>query len=273
MSNFLDLAKTRRSVRAFDGNDVKAEVLDELKSYAEEITNPYGKKVRFVFLDAAKNNLSSPVLTGEKQYVSAVMTKEEHGDEAYGYSFQKLLMKAHELGLGTVWIGGTMPREKFESASGLKEGEIMPCVSPLGVSAKKMSIKETLMRKGVKADWRMKFEELFFVEGFDKPLDERYAKEHGLYDALEAVRLAPSAVNKQPWRVVIDGNKAHFYEKHDKGYITPDYDLQRIDIGIAMYNFEAQLICEGRNPGVKVETPAITVPEGMDYIATCEINR
>ncbi len=268
MNNFIELVKTRRSVRTFDGNGIEAAKLDELKSYAEEMTNPYGKKVRFVFLDAAENDLSSPVLTGEKCYVSAVASKEEHIDEAYGYSFQNLLMKAHELGLGTVWIGGTMPRDKFEKASGLKDGEIMPCVSPLGTTAKKMAIKETLMRKGVKADWRMKFEELFYVGDFNTPLDEGYAKEHGIYDDLEAVRLAPSAVNKQPWRIVIDGRKAHFYEKHDKGYVTPDYDLQRIDIGIALYNFEAQLLCEGRKPELSVEDPGIKTPDGVDYIAT-----
>lgn len=268
MRNFLDLAKERRSVRSFDANGINAQVLDELKSYAEEITNPYGTKVRFVFLDAAANGLSSPVITGEKNYVSAVAGKAEHADEAYGYSFQKLLMKAHELGLGTVWIGGTMPRDKFEKASALKDGEFMPCVSPLGYAAKKMSLKETLMRKGVKADSRMKFEELFFIGDFSNPLDERYAKEHGLYDDLEAVRLAPSAVNKQPWRIVIDGKKAHFYEKHDKGYLTADYDLQKIDLGIALYNFEAQLISEGRTPVLSIEEPGIASPDGVDYIAT-----
>ncbi len=268
MRSFLDLAKNRRSVRAFDGNGINAQVLDELKSYAEEITNPYGIKIRFVFLDAAENGLSSPVITGEKNYVSAVATKAEHIDEAYGYSFQKLLMKAHELGLGTVWIGGTMPREKFEKASALKDGEFMPCVSPLGVTAKKMSLKETLMRKGVKADSRMKFEDLFFIGNFDKPMDERYAKEQGLYDDLEAVRIAPSAVNKQPWRIVIDGKKAHFFEKHDKGFLTPDYDLQKIDVGIALYNFEAQMLSEGREPVLSIEAPEIVAPDGVDYVAT-----
>ena len=29
-------------------------------------------------------------------------------------------MKAHEMGFVTVWIGGTMPRDKFEAASQLK---------------------------------------------------------------------------------------------------------------------------------------------------------
>ncbi len=158
MSSFLELAKTRRSVRTFDGQMPEKSVLDELKSFAQSIENPYGVKIRFVFLDADENNLSSPVLSGEKYYVSAVAKKADHVDEAYGYSFEKLLMKAHELGLGTVWIGGTMPRDKFESASGLEEGEFMPCMSPLGVTARKMSMKEGLMRKGVKSDVRFKFE-------------------------------------------------------------------------------------------------------------------
>ncbi len=268
MGDFLGLAKTRRSVRSFDGNGINVQILDELKSYAEGITNPYGIKIRYVFLDAAGNGLSSPVITGEKNYVSAVVSKAEHADEAYGYSFQKLLMKAHELGLGTVWIGGTMPREKFEKASDLKDGEYMPCVSPLGITAKKMSIKETLMRKGVKAYSRMKFEELFFKGDFSNPLDERYAKEQGLYDDLEAVRLAPSAVNKQPWRIVIDGKKAHFYEKHDKGFLNPNYDLQKIDLGIALYNFEAQMLSEARKPVLSMDVPGIAIPDGVDYIAT-----
>ncbi len=122
--------------------------------------------------------------------------------------------------------------------------------------------------KGVKADTRLKLEELFFNGNFDSPLEERSAKELGIFEDLEAVRFAPSAVNKQPWRIVIDGRKAHFYEKHDKGFLTPNYDLQKIDIGIALYNFETQLLEEGRKPVLSVENPGISVKEGMDYVAT-----
>jgi hypothetical protein len=243
-------------------------VLDELKDYADGIENPFGVKIRFEFLDAKEHDLSSPVLSGEKCYVSAMTYKVEHSDEAYGYSFQKLLMKAHELSLGTVWIGGTMPRDKFESASHLMDGEVMPCMSPLGTAARKMSVKETLMRKGVKADVRFKFEDMFFEGDFGTPMDERTAKERGLFDDLEAVRLAPSAVNKQPWRIVIDGKKAHFYVKHDKGFITPDYDLQKIDVGIALYTFESQMLAEGRKPVLSVEEPGIKTPDQVDYVAT-----
>ena len=265
---FLDLAKTRRSVRTFDGKGLDEAVLNELKEYAEDIKNPFGVDISFRFLEAGEHKLSSPVLAGEKYYVSAVARKEPHVEEAYGYSFETLLMRAHEMGLGTVWIGGTMPRDKFEAASQLRDGEIMPCMSPLGVPAKKMSIKESLMRKGVQADRRLRFEDMFFEGDFASPFTEERAAAFSVRDALLSVQCAPSAVNKQPWRVVINVNKAYFYEKHDKGLSAAQYDLQRIDVGIAMYHFEAQLKSEGKTPVVSFEAPAIDVPDKMDYVAT-----
>ncbi len=270
MSSFLELAKTRRSVRTFDDNWPDGAVLTTLQEFAENMTNPFGTKIRFAFLNAENEDLSSPVLTGEKEYVTAVVQKGASNLEAaYGYSFEKLLMKAHELGLGTVWIGGTMPRGKFEKASHVEENEVMPCVSPLGKASERMSMKEALMRKGVKADSRLKFEDLFFDENFDTPLPESVAGNKGrLTDALEAVRIAPSAVNKQPWRVVVIDNAAHFYVKHDAGYITPDYDLQKIDVGIALYHFESQLISEGKQPSITVEDPGLPTPKHIDYVAT-----
>ena len=268
MSEFLELVKSRRSVRTFEGGKPDNSIIEELKSFAEDISNPYDIQVRFEFLDADEHKLSSPVLSGEKLYVSAMVQKGEHSEEAYGYEFEALLMKAHKMGLGTVWIGGTMPREKFEKASGLKENEVMPCMSPLGKISGKMSIKENLMRKGVKADSRFDFEDIFFSESFKNPMTRGNAMERGLFDALESVRLAPSAVNKQPWRVVIGKNVAHFYVKHDKGYITPDYDLQKIDVGIALYHFEQELMEAGKKPVLEVSEPDIARPEQTDYVAS-----
>ncbi len=268
MSKFFELAKSRRSVRSFDGKELESSVRRELEEFSKGITNPYGIPVKFVFLDKDEHKLSSPVLSGEKTYVAALVDKGLHAEEAYGYSFEALLMRAHEMGLGTVWIGGTMPRDKFEKASGLSGNEVMPCMSPLGKPADKMSVKETLMRKGVKADSRMKFEELFFENSFDKPLTASAAMGKGLSNAFECVRIAPSAVNKQPWRVVVGDKVAHFYEKHDKGYITPDYDLQKIDLGIAMYHFEKDLELDGRKLTLEVQDPGISTPSDVDYVAS-----
>ena len=60
-------------------------------------------------------------------------------------------MFAQSKGIGTTWIAGTMNRDAFEAATRLEEGERMPCVTPLGRPAARMALRESLMRKGVKA--------------------------------------------------------------------------------------------------------------------------
>ena len=55
---------------------------------------------------------------------------------------------------------------------------------------------------------------------------------------MECVRFAPSAVNKQPWRIIVADQGFHFYEKRDRGYIGEKTgDLQKIDVGIALCHF------------------------------------
>ncbi len=265
---FIEEVRKRRSVRTFDGKDLSQDILADLKSYSDSIVNPYDIPVEFVFLDAKENNLSSPVLTGEKCYVAAKVKKGKNADVAYGYSFEELLMYAESKEIGNVWIGGTMPRDKFEAAAAVNEDEIMPCVSPLGHVAAKMGVKEVLMRKGVKADKRLPFNELFYKNDFSEPLSEDEAKECGISTALEAVRLAPSAVNKQPWRVVIDEKGAHFFEKKDRGYDNGTYDLQKVDIGIALYHFERECQESGKKVTFAVENPSITLEGNMEYIAS-----
>ena len=75
----------------------------------------------------------------------------------------------------------------------------MCCVSPLGYPAKKMSLREAAMRKGIGADKRLPEKDIYFNGDFATPL---IAESTDIADALKAVRWAPSAVNRQPWRVV-----------------------------------------------------------------------
>ena len=195
------------------------------------------------------------------------MPRVPHAEEAFGYTFEKIVLFAETLGIGTTWIAGTMNREAFERAMAVSADEVMPCVSPLGYPAEKMSLRETMMRKGIKADSRFDFEELFFDGSFDKPLSKSTAGK--LLEAFEAVRLAPSAVNKQPWRCVCCEDKVHFYEKRSKRHVSEnDWDLQKIDVGIALCHFELTARECGLDASLEIAAPDIPVPENMQYIAT-----
>ena len=162
MTELLRTIRERKSVRTFDGEPVSAEDREKIEQYIRTIENPFGVPVRFVLLDAGAHGLSSPVLSRESLYIAGIVSKVPHAEEAFGFSFEKLVLYARSLGIGTTWIGGTMNREAFERAAGLAEGEMMPCVSPLGYPAKRRSLKETMMRKGVGADSRLPVEKIFF---------------------------------------------------------------------------------------------------------------
>ena len=87
---------------------------------------------------------------------------------------------------------------------------------------------------------------------------------------LEAVRLAPSAVNKQPWRVVVCGDRAHFYEKRSKGYVSADgWDIQKIDMGIALSHFELAAKEKGYDVSIEISDPVLPDQGDLQYIATC----
>ena len=160
MSQLTDAIPGRKSVRTFDGAPLRPEDREKLEKYMKELTNPFGIPVECVLLDADKEGISSPVIAGETLYVAGMVEKKPYADVAFGVSFEMLVLYAWSLGIGTTWIAGTMKREKFQQAAGLKEGWMMPCISPLGYPAKKRSLKESMMRKGVGADSRFPAEKL-----------------------------------------------------------------------------------------------------------------
>ena len=267
MEHTTELIRSRRSVRTFDGKEVSTEDMDKLTSYMSKIDNPYEIPVKFKLLNAKEQKLSCPVVNGTNLYVGVKAKRTPHVEEAVGYSMEKLVLYALSLGIGTVWIGGTMDRPAFERAMELSGDEMMPCISPLGYPAKKLSVKESLMRKAVRADHRAPFEELFFDGSFDKSLSE--AKAGRTAEALKMVQLAPSAVNKQPWRVVVNHNAAHFYLKRNKGFVSDAVgDMQKIDLGIALCHFALAAEESGMSVGFEISDPGIEITDDMDYIAS-----
>ena len=269
--NVFETIRHRRSVRTFDETALRPEDAHKILEFAEKLENPFDLPITWKLLDAKKYGLSSPVIVGANTYIAGKMRRAPHAEEAFGYVFEKLVLFAENLGVGTTWIAGTMNREAFEKAMELAEDEVMPCVSPLGYPAKKMSLRESVMRKGVKADSRFDFGELFFDGSFEKPLTREGAGK--LAEVLEAVRLAPSAVNKQPWRVVLCGEKSHFYEKQSRGYNTEGWDIQKIDMGIALCHFELAAQALGLSVSFETADPKISAGDGTSYIGSFEIKQ
>ncbi len=258
--------RRRRSVRTFDSTPLSTQDAQDILAFANTADNPYQFPITWKLLSAKETGLSSPVIVGADTFLAGKLPHVPFAEEAFGYSMERIVLFAESHGIGTTWIAGTMDRSAFEQAVGLTENEIMPCITPLGYPADKMSLRESLMRKGVKADTRLPFGELFFDGAFESPLSPEKAGK--LKEALECVRLAPSAVNKQPWRVAVCGDRVHFFEKKGKMRSGEGWDVQKVDLGIALCHFALAAQECGLRAVFQQADPGFSVDETMHYIAT-----
>ncbi len=243
-------------------------------------TGPFGSGIRFMLKAASSGESSSLKELGTYGFIKnpaafIIGAAKNSGMylEDYGYVMESIILEATGMNLGTCWLGGSFRRSRFAEKIGLNENEIIPAVASVGYISDRERIAGSLIRAGAGAVKRMPAGSLFFDEKM-KPLTldpgSVYSK------ALEMVRIAPSANNKQPWRIIKSDGKDifHFYLDRSALYSATNRlfklaDLQRIDIGIAMCHFE--LIARENNAagswGIDPGTAAQS-PSGWEYITT-----
>jgi len=240
-----EIIKKRRSVRSFDSRPIPDEQLIVINKILDTYKKGvFGNSVKFHFVEkdlVEKNKVKLGTygfISGAKYFIIGEVENKPKAFEDFGYLFEKVILHLTDLGLGTCWLGGTFSRSAFALAGNTEKGMLIPCVTPVGYAAEKQSIKERLIRYGAKSNHRKAFGGIFFDNDVNSPLNEN--KAGGFYNALEMVRLAPSASNRQPWRIIKTNNGFDFYLKRTSGYNTlfKEIDLQKVDMGIAMAHFE-----------------------------------
>lgn len=241
--------KLRHSVRTYQQtNPISEPDKEKLMAYANALSNPFGVPVSFHLLETkdshAKKLGTYGVIKGTNVYIGVTVPSGTLSLEAAGYTFEKLILYATSLGIGTCWLAGTFDRNAFASAIGVKADEQFPAISPVGYASEKRSLTESVFRKAISSDKRKSWSELFFKDRFDTPLTNADAGKYAL--PLELLRLAPSAVNKQPWRIVQSNDVYHFYaqidlSKADKHPII----IERVDVGIGASHFHLAALEKG----------------------------
>ncbi|WP_024346384.1 nitroreductase family protein [Lacrimispora indolis] len=262
--------KVRSSIRTYENRGLSKDDKDKINTYMDHLSNPFSVDVTFRLLEKATSSDGEKlgtygVIKGAGNFIGASVADRDLALEALGYSFEKLVLYAASLGLGTCWIGGTFNRSSFSAAMNLKEGDLFPCISPIGYPIGRKRTLESLMRWASKSDQRKEWSELFFKQDFSQPLTKAEAGEYAF--PLEMVRLAPSAVNKQPWRIVQDKDTYHFYLARTLKSDNVKNDIQRVDIGIAVSHFHLAALEKGMEGTFqKLEKPEIQSQEQVQYI-------
>ena len=270
-----DLRETvnrRKSVRSYEKRPLSREDKEAISSaiveYCAEST-PFSAEIQIQLLEAKPGTDTEKlgtygVIRGAQSFLGVTVKNTETAPEAVGYTFEKLVLHATAMGLGTCWMAGTFNREQFAGLLGVQEDEIFPVISPIGYPLEKKALIDSVFRKVGKSDQRKSWNELFFDGEFGTPLSE--AQDEVYAFPLEMLRLAPSAANKQPWRVVRTDGAFHFYREGNPKSKYP-FDLQRLDVGIGACHFHLAAQERGlAGEFAYLAEPNIVLPENTKYL-------
>ncbi len=282
-----ELIRQRYSCRAYDRTPIAAEQARQLAAFAETVTSgPLGASLRFKL--AVAHDQDPKALRGLGTYglirnpagfIIGAAGQGEKRLEDFGYGMEAVVLYATSLGLGTCWLGGNFTKSSFAAKIGAAGDEIVPAVASIGYPVEGIRTRDPL-RRAAKSDKRLPWEALFFRSSYGDPLAE---EEAGAYAVpLAMLRLAPSASNRQPWRVVrndalSDGACYHFYLQRTPGYgrgtlafaLLGLADLQRVDVGIAMCHFELVARESGLEGRWVVDEPDMPIlGETTEYVVT-----
>ncbi|MBC3888406.1 nitroreductase [Acetobacterium paludosum] len=271
-----ETVKARQSVRTYQNCPLMAEDQDKISTYIAGLTNPFSIDVNFHLLENTSSANGEKlgtygVIKGATNYVGVSVAPGELGLEALGYSFEQLVLYCTSLGLGTCWLGGTFDRSGFSAAMKLKTGDLFPVISPIGYPAGKKRMLEFVARWVAKSDHRREWNEIFYADDFAHPLTPTAAGDYAF--PLEMLRLAPSAVNKQPWRIVKNQNAYHFYEVRPTKESKLGIDIQRTDVGIGACHFHLAAM-ERDFPGKfeKLADTGIQATDQVNYLFSWVMN-
>ena len=276
MTSISDVIRKRYSCRAYSETPVDSDAWRAFRQIMDAgASGPFGHTPRFVPISMEKMTRDDwkklgtyGVIKNARLFLAGVMKPGPMAACDYGYCKENLILNATRLGINTCWLGGTFSVGAFGRAAGLRHGEVLPTVSPLGYAADRQSMIERLMRRFAGSDHRLPWPDLFFKGNAPTPLSPVEAGPHR--EALENVRLAPSASNKQPWRIICDERQKTFafYLSRSAGYKHLWHiSLQDIDMGIAICHFDLTVAELGFKGIWHREDPAPQI-KSLEYVAS-----
>ena len=266
----IDTIGSRHSVRTFEPRPLEAADRAKLEGYIAQASNPFGARVDIRMLDRATSEQGEKlgtygVIKGAGTYLAATLPAGQPlGMLAVGYQFESLLLCATAMGLGSVMLALTFNREAFSEELGIDAGTLFPVVSPVGYPAKTRTLRERAMRASLHASARKPWDKLFFDGGATTPLTPEAA---GAWARpLEMGRLAPSAGNAQPWRVVRLDGSFHLFEEHKPGLSEGEAAIKELDLGIFCAHLEQSALELGLGGRFEQAHPVIPgVPDTWHY--------
>lgn len=204
----------RKSVRKYKDDEIEGRILEKIRRFGEDAVGIRPDiRVKWEIFRASDNKVKGMFQVKAPYYVALYSEICEDYQKNAGCLMEQLSLSLHTMGIGSCYQGGARLRNDQES-----ELELV-MIMAFGYPA------EPLERD------RMDFRRLDM---------KKLVKVHGTFgkvqrQLLEPARLAPSAMNLQPWRYVVTENRIHLFVKKPAriGY-QKQLNMNLFDAGIAI---------------------------------------
>lgn len=243
--NWLQLIERRRSVRSFEpvvDDATIARVKGICQASPLELRLLPGEQVQ-----AAVGGILGLGRVVAPWYIAAIAPGDRDSLVDLGYHTQKVILEMTALDLGTCWVGSISDRAGLAAQLGLAD--------QLGVRA----LVAWGRPRGKGVAWQRKRVLPAKLAVFESDGSEGIMAWRAV---LEAVRWAPSAINRQPWRLWFTAGAVHLYSASKR--LAREYTP--MEMGIALCHIE--LACQQLALAGKIEVTEHPQRRGWEYWAS-----
>ena len=209
----LEAMNERHAVRSYLNQSIPKEVVEKLQKEIDFCNRKSGLNIQLVMDES--NAFDSMMahygkFSGVQHYIALIGKKGNDFDEKTGYYGERIALLAQTLGLNTCWVAMTFSKGATKKNCVINAGEKLGCVLSLGYGSD----------QGV-PHMSKPIEQLCSVDG-SMPI--------WFQKAMEAVLLAPTAMNQQKFLIALKGDNVS--AKSLGGFYS------KVDLGIVKYHFE-----------------------------------
>ncbi len=230
----------RRSRRRYDSAALEPDQLDQLRTICGEF-RPFPQARAELVTESPDRIFRGAVgpygkIKGATALIAFIGDMDDpYVQEKVGYIGEAVILEAMAMGLATCWVGGFFRPKVAASVVGVGKNERVLAVTPVGRAVENVTREERIMTGFGRNHRRKPLAEL--VTGVAQSDWPQWVK-----PALEAARIAPSAINRQPWRFYIESNGITV--SVDNSRFTFGIS-KRLDCGIAMLHIEVAALDAG----------------------------
>ncbi|MDR0879674.1 MAG: nitroreductase family protein [Clostridioides sp.] len=288
--NYKQLIKNCKSVRDYKETPIDEGYLDEIITYSKTCNRLVNNvDIECLLFNDSKDMLSKKLqgLAGYNgymlkapNYVLVLSDDIAHSIKNAGYIGESIVLKAEDLGISSCWITFE-DGDKILDALEIKTDKKIHAIISLGYessASKKKVVNQmktgenySLCELGIADNdtaSRLDVDEIVYIDEWGKKAETAILKSRGLLDVFNHTRMAPSTLNRQPWRFLVDGCRVVLAIKDEPE--ASHYDDQ-IDAGIVMFSFEMLVrstLCDTRWAFDDID---YNIPAGYKYIGYCEL--